>query len=340
MSEIDPKHKVAILKVLRDAGEPLSSGEVSSRIQAYGLDPSPRTVRLYLQKLAESGWVEEATRGRGGGRSITPRGAAEIEGAGTLDRLGFTSARVDRLAWEMTYDPLRGEGAVVLNVTILNRAELPHAVREMSVVFQAGLGMGHFAALLGPGTRVGSVTIPENRVGIGTICSVTVNGGLLSHRIPTLSRFGGILEMRDRQPARFTELIAYEGTTLDPLDVFIKARLTNVHGAAITGNGRIGVSFREVPTAALDQVEEVRGQLAAAGLGGILMVGKPNQPVLDLPVGYGRTGLVIVGGLNPAAAIEEAGIATENRALCNLYEFKELIHYRDLQSKALALAAR
>ncbi len=340
MSEISPRHKVAILRVLRDAAAPLSSAEIADRIAGYGLDLSPRTVRLCLQRMARAGWVAAAKRGRHGGQAITPGGVLEVEGTVTLDRLGFTAARVDTLAWQMDYDVERGEGRIVLNVTLISRANLLHAVREMTVVFRAGLGMGRYVALFAPGERVGTLTVPESQVGIGTICSVTVNGVLLGRRIPALARFGGLLEMADRRPARFTELIAYEGTTLDPLEVFIKARLTDVHGAAITGNGRVGASFREVPTAARDDVEAVRDRLRERELDGILVIGKPNRPLFDLPVAQGRTGMVILGGLNPAAAIEEAGIPTSNRALCALCDFKRLIHYRDLQAAALELVER
>jgi repressor of nif and glnA expression len=335
--KIDPKQKVAILRVLRDSGTAVSSSDVAKAIQAYGLDLSPRTVRLYLKQMEQGGLVEAATRGRAGGRRITARGAAEIEDAVALDRIGFTAAKVDRLAWEMDFDAESLAGRIVLNVTLIDSAYLPHACREMAAVFRAGLGMGNHLALIPEETRLGTVQIPRNKVGIGTVCSVTVNGILLNHRVYAVSRFGGVLEMRKGVPVRFTDLIAYEGTTLDPLEVFIKARLTDVHGAAITGNGRVGASFREIPTPAVPVVEKVKERLEQIGLGSIMMIGKPNQPLLDFPVQEGRTGIVVIGGLNPAAALEEAGIATSNVALCTLYEYNRLIHYRNMQRQAMEL---
>ena len=338
---IDSKEQLAILRVLRDGGSSaVSSAHIARAIEAYGFDMSARTVRLHLQKMADLGLVADAKRGRGGGREITPRGLTELEDAAVLDRIGFTAAKVDRLAWEMGYDVTTGVGRVVLNVTLIKQAYLMQAVREMSAVFRAGLGMGQFAALIGEGEDADSLTVPEGYVGLGTVCSVTVNGVLLNARIPTISRFGAVLELRDAEPARFTDLIAYEGTTLDPLEMFIKARLTNVHDAAITGNGRIGASFREVPTSALPVVSDIRDALQRAGLGGVLLIGKPNQPLLDIPVHEGRTGLIVVGGLNPAAAVEEAGIGTENRALCTLCDVNRLIHYRDLAKAAADMGPR
>ena len=58
--------------------------------------------------------------------------------------------------------------------------------------------------------------------------------------------------------------------------------------------------------------------------------GSSNQPLLGFPVHEGRTGLVIAGGLNPVAAVEEAGIETENFALSQLFEFERLTHYSEM----------
>ena len=340
MNALDPKQKVAILRILRDAGKATGSVAVAKRMQEYGFDLSARTLRLYLHHLADQGLVDPGRRGRSGGSRITQAGINEIDDAVVLDRIGFTSARVDRLAWEMRFDPVAQRGEVVLNVTVINQAYITHAAREMAVVFQAGLGMGEYVAVIPAGERIGNAVIPPGKIGLGTVCSVTVNGVLLNARIPAISRFGAVLELRDGNPTRFTDLIAYEGTTLDPLEIFIKAGLTDVHAAAVTGNGRIGVSFREVPTSALAEVERVRAQLDAINLRSILLIGKPNQPLLDFPVHEGRTGLIVIGGLNPAAALEEAGVPTANQALCSLYDFEKLIHYRDMQRTALEIARR
>ena len=66
------------------------------------------------------------------------------------------------------------------------------------------------------------------------------------------------------------------------------------------------------------------------GLDGVLAVGVPNQPLYGIPVGEGRTGLVVLGGLNPAAALEEAGIRCENRSLSGLLEYQKFPEFRHL----------
>jgi len=330
MSDNRSKEKVAILRVLRDAARPLGGDAIAREIQAYGLEMSGRTVRLYLKEMEDEGLVGPAGRGRRGGRAITSLGLEEIKNALILDRVGFTAARVDELACRMTFDLAARKGEIVLNVTVLDQKTLGPAVRAMVPVFQAGLGMGNCVALARPGERLGEFLIPQGKVGVGTVCSVTFNGVLLKLGIPTVSRFGGVLELRDGKPVRFTDVIYYDGTSLDPLEIFIKGGLTRVRTAARTGHGRIGASFREVPTAALREVEKIRRQLEIVGLGGVLLMGKPNQPLLDFPVHEGRTGLILNGGLNPPAVLQEMGMATDNTALGTLYEFEKLIHYHRL----------
>ena len=47
----------------------------------------------------------------------------------------------------------------------------------------------------------------------------------------------------------------------------------------------------------------------------------PNQPLFDIPVAEGRTGMIVVGGLNPVAALHEAGARVSIQSLAGLEEF-------------------
>jgi repressor of nif and glnA expression len=338
MSSLDKTTKLAILRALNDSDQAASSSEIADQIQAFGLDLSPRTVRLHMKALEAEGLVEPARLGRSGGRRITELGISEIADAGALERLGFIVSKLDQMAWSMTYDPKHNkDGTIVLNVSLIEAAQVSHALREMAVIFQSKLGLGEYVGLFPPGTDIHNLAVPQRMFGIGTVCSVTVNGVLIHRGVPVVSRFGGVLQTKNGSPARFVDLITYEGTTLDPLEVFIKAGLTRVHEAAILGDGLIGASFREFPTGASSVVERVRHELDEKGLGGILDIGKPNRPLLDIPVQEGRTAFVVAGGLNPAAAVEEMGIATTNSALTMLYPMPSLVHYTEMQRIAMRM---
>jgi repressor of nif and glnA expression len=64
------------------------------------------------------------------------------------------------------------------------------------------------------------------------------------------------------------------------------------------------------------------------------VIGKPNQPLLDIPVARGRTGIIVMAGLNPLAAVEEVGIKTTNWAMKTMLDFERLVPYEKLRTLA------
>jgi len=329
---VDAKVKrraVPILRALRDAGRPLGASRLARDLEGRGIDVSQRTVRYYLAMLDREGLTRSCGKK---GRELTPLGEQEVANSFVAEKVGFIAARMDELACQMTFQPRRRSGTVILNISLVPAARIGDAVAEMMAIFEAGLSMGRFVTIARPGESLGRLKVPDDQFAIGTVCSVSINGILLAEGIPAVSRFAGLLEVADHQPVRFTEMIYYEGTSLDPMEVFISGRMTRVREAARTGNGIIGASFREIPAVAVPRVRKTCAKLAQIGLGGLLMVGKPNRPLLEAPVPEGRAGLVVVGGLNPLAAVEEAGIKTHNKALTALFEFERLTSFRELPS--------
>ncbi len=65
--------------------------------------------------------------------------------------------------------------------------------------------------------------------------------------MPVKSAFGGILEIAEKSPVRFLEIIKYGGTSIDPIEVFIKGGMIDISGILKSGNGRSGASFIEFP---------------------------------------------------------------------------------------------
>ena len=106
--------------------------------------------------------------------------------------------------------------------------------------------------------------------------------------------------------------------------------MTNVNQVVETGNGIIGASFREIPTVAISEVNKLKKKMENIGLGGILLIGKPSQPLLDIPVREGRVGMIVTPGLNPVAALEEIGIETNSFAMGTLLEFQELVLFENI----------
>jgi repressor of nif and glnA expression len=48
-----------------------------------------------------------------------------------------------------------------------------------------------------------------------------------------------------------------------------------------------------------------------------------------MPVGMDRAGMVLVGGLNPIAAVEEAGIMTESAAMSVMFDYEKLMPFKE-----------
>lgn len=326
--DINTKRKIiAILKVLHQFGQPMGSSTISRQLNNWGIDLQERMIRYYLELTDQAGFTLNLGRR---GRVLTDRGRKELDIGIVIDKVGFVAARIDEMAYSMTFNPERLTGSVILNTALIPIKQRHRVLEEMQRVIHAGLGMGHYVRVDEPGHTILNMPIPEDCVAISTICSVILNGVLLQKGIIMTSRFGGLLELSEGQPVRFSQIINYDGSTLDPLVTFIKGRMTNVRQAALTGTGTIGASFREIPTTTLPAAQDVIDRLDKIGLGGVLMIGKPNQPLLDIPVGYGRVGLIIAGGLNPVAVAEELDITGRFHAMHNLCDFSDLSNINQL----------
>ena len=328
------RRKLGILNVLKSRATPIGSSDLAAALSAGGHETSERTVRLYLQDMAREGLT--LTQGRKGSL-ITEKGIAELGASQPLERMGIVSARIDQMTYRMDFDLSTRSGTVVVNTTVVDPPLLLRCLDDICQVFRDGYAMGNLVALLAPGERIGDIQVPETQIGFCTVCSITVNGILLKHGIPTRSRFGGLLELRARQPVRFAEMITYEGTSIDPLLVFIRGGMTDYLGAIRTGNGRVGASFREIPTESRDFVTGLAPRMASLGLGGLLRLGMPGQPLLHIPVGEGRCGAIVMGGLNPAAVLEERGHRVFSSALCGLMDYSRLFHFEEIRRRLAAL---
>jgi hypothetical protein len=316
--------KAAILKALQDIGAAAGAARIQERLHAAGTRLEQRTIRHYLLELDREGLTRRVSRRSG--RELTDQGRYELKCANIVEKIGFVASRIDSLVYRMTYDLHTKAGTIVSNMALIPRDGLVRAMEIMRPVFLRRLAMGTRLAVVQEGESFGSAIVPEGQIALGTVCSVTANGILFKQGIPVLSRFGGLMEMRDRRPARFVALIEYSGTTLDPLEVFIGAGMTRLRDCVRTDSGVIGVSFREIPAAAVPAVRRLKDEMDQEGLNGIMAIGTPNQPLFDIPVGEGRAGILVNGGLNPIAALREAGLPVKFQSLA---EVEDIARFED-----------
>jgi repressor of nif and glnA expression len=328
MNVRNDKARAAVLRVLSELDGPAGAARIAERLPGMGVRLQPRTIRLYLTELDRDGLT--ALNSRRKGRVITELGRAELEHSDVVAKVGFVRGRIDTLGYRMTFRGETGEGTVIANFALVPSRDLSRVFAEIKPVYTKRLGLGDRLCLIRANETLAGRTIPGGYAALGTLCSVTVNGVLMAEGIPVTSRYGGLIEMRQGRPVRFVELMDYSATTVDPLEIFIRAGMTDVRESARSGHGVITASFREIPSVALDDARRVFDRLQRLGMGGILMIGRPGQPLLDIPVAEGRTGFIVVGGLNPAAAVVEAGIPCELKSLSGLEEFSRFSTFDEI----------
>lgn len=315
------KKVITILRVLSESSEPLGSITIARELENHGIFLSERAVRYHLRIMDERGYTQPMGHD---GRMITPRGIEELRMALAPDQVGFILERLELLAFRTTFDPQRRSGKVPVNTSLFGKDRFPRALAAMKDAFKAGLCVSELVATAAEGEKIGSVVVPEGKVGLATVCSVVINGVLLKRGVPMESRFGGVLEVRDTRPRRFVAIINYGGTSLDPSEQYIRAGMTSVRQVVRGGSGNILANFREIPAPSRSLVDEVIAASVEAGIGGVYVMGRTSEPVCQIAVGVNRVGLVLLGGLNPVACAVEAGIEVENIAESGLIDYEQL----------------
>jgi len=261
---------------------------------------------------------------------ITARGLCELRMALAPDQVGFILDRLQLLAFQTTFNPATRKGELAINTSIFSQASLKKGLTAMKEVFGAGLCVSDLVALASEGEKLGDAVIPAGKVGLATVCSVTVNGVLLKAGVPVDSRFAGVLEIKGLKPRRFIAVINYAGTSIDPSEQYIRAGMAHVTDAARTGSGSVLANFREIPAAARSLVADTVAGLKEAGINGVYVLGNTGETVCQIAVGLNRVGMVLLGGLNPVAAAVEAGIEVDNISESGVIDYSRLARFSDL----------
>jgi len=328
VSSFETERKViSILKVLSESTEPLGSIIIARELERHGIFLSERAVRYHLRITDERGYTQLLGRD---GRMLTTKGLEELKVALAPEQVGFIHEKLELLAFHTTFDPKTRTGQIPINTSFIDKDDFKKALEAMSDAFKAGICVSELVATAPEGEKLGSVVVPKGKIGLATVCSVVINGVLLKAGIPTESRFGGVLEVRESKPRRFIAIINYAGTSLDPSEQYIRAKMTSVGEAARTGHGKILANFREIPAPSRSIVQEVITSLKEAGIHGAYALGNTSEPICQIAIGLNRVGMVLLGGLNPLAAAVETGIEIENIAESGMIDFQQLTSFWQL----------
>jgi len=313
--------EIEILRILSESAEPIGSRLLQRELEKRGFFLSERAVRYHLQLLELKGLVAGHERG---GRTITNQGLIELNRALVSQRVGFIITRFLSMACSVTYDYVTDSGLVVANVSIVDKSFYDKMLGIVRDLYDANLILAPYIKILDEGEEYRNIVVPEGKICLLTICDLTMGGVLIRSGIPLFFKYGGLVQMVNGKPLRFVDMISYEGTTISPLELFVRSNLTSVLKIVKIGSGVLPAGMREIVAEARERTHKIISRLKDKGWGGILAFGAPNEPVLGVPVSMDRFGLCMVGGLALAAALLEGGANIETFASYCLVPIEEM----------------
>jgi len=312
---------IEILRVIDESEKPIGARAISDKLSTRGYETGERAVRYNLKILDELG----LTRKEGySGRVLTHLGLNELRDALVDDRIGFINNRIEEFMYKTTFDPRSGLGDVVVNTSIIDKRDYEITMDILQRVFDAGYTVSRKISILDEGDFIGSENVPEGFLAICTVCSITVDGMLLKGGIPVNTTFAGVVAIDNGALSNFTELIAYDGSSLDPTGVFIARRTTQVNEAVNTGNGLVLANLREIPVAAIDHARKLLESAKAVGIDGLTNMSVPGEPNMGCPVNSGMVGIAICSGTNGMVAAGEMGVPARTRSLSMLADYSKM----------------
>ncbi len=312
---------IAILTIIRESRTPIGARLIADRMNLRGYGIGERAVRYHLRILDERGLTKRLGYD---GRVITGRGMDELKNALVGDRVGFIITKIEKLMCDTTFDLKTKQGSVIINTSIIDKNDFDRTLEVLNRVIINGYPFSPYVKLIEEGTVNSDFEIMEGKIGIATMCSITIDGILQKTGIPVDPKYGGILEVNDKKPVCFEDVIVYSGTTIDPMRIFLSKKMTHVLDTVNTGSGRFLANLREIPGSALTKAEEVLSSVAKQRLGGIAEIGRPGKSVLNAAVDSGKAGIVVYAGTNLMAAVNEMGIKVTTYPISTTIDFKEL----------------
>ena len=298
------RKEIEILRILSEFANPVGSTLLKRELRKRGFLLSERTVRYHLQLLEAKGFLLGHNRR---GRTITQRGLEELSRSLATQRLGFTTTRFMSLAYSATYDPVKDSGTVVANVSLLDKSLQEKTLITMKELQNMNLLSAPYIKILNEKEEYCDISVPKGKFALFTVCNLTLDSILIHSGVPLFFKYGGLVQVVNRKPIRFVEIISYEGTTIPPLEVFVYRKMTSISRILKTGSGMLLATLREIPSEARERTVKILDEQQKKGWGGVIVLGEPNEPVLGIPVGMDRFGICMVGGIVPGAAMVEEG---------------------------------
>ena len=299
-----------ILRILYNKNETLGAKVISEELNKRGYSLGERAVRYHMHILDERGFTEKIGYR---GRRITEKGLDELKKGLIYDQVDFTYSRFQEKMYNVSLDYTTGKGSVIVNLSSINEVDSEEIINEF---FKEGLSV----------SQKYNFYERNNRTFIQTVCGTTFDGIFQKNGIVTQPLYGGLLKVEDYMPINFIEQIAYEKTSITPLEAFTSHDNTSVLDVANNGTGVIPANFRIIPATKREEALLIINELSKIGIGGVIHVGESGQSVLGIPVPENMVGIVIIGGVAPLCAAQESGYDLDIKLADSFAEYSRMKH--------------
>jgi len=228
-------------------------------------------------------------------------------------KIPFLLSKSWNLIQQVNFDVEKRKGNIISNVSYLDKNHLDKALDIMDETYNNN------PKFINPYYKLIDHPTDSEKIGIATICSLSIDGLMINNGIMSTPKYGGLLELTE--PPLLIELISYNGTTIDPHNIFLSKNMTSIIGN--NGTTKILASIKEIPNISRDYAVHLLEILNNIGFS-IYKIGKPRELVYNAKVDNYNFGVIAGGGLNSIGAIKEKGIDIEIKAIEKLIPFESM----------------
>ena len=229
------------------------------------------------------------------------------------EKISLVLSKSLNLIQQVNFDVEKQKGDIIANISYVNRDDIDRALSIMEDTYNSN------PKFINPYYKLVEHPEKDDRIGIATICSLSIDGILINNGIMSNPTYSGLLELTE--PPLFIDLISYNGTTLDPHKIFLSKNMTSITGG--DGPSKILASVKEIPYVARDHAVELLEILNNIGFS-IYKIGKPREFVYNSKVENYNFGVITGGGLNSIGAVKESGVPIQVKALEKMMPFEKM----------------
>ena len=229
------------------------------------------------------------------------------------EKISLVLSKSLNLIQQVNFDVEKQKGDIIANISYVNKDNIDRALSIMEDTYNSN------PKFINPYYKLVEHPEKDDRIGIATICSLSIDGILINNGIMSNPTYSGLLELTE--PPLFIDLISYNGTTLDPHKIFLSKNMTSITGG--DGPSKILASVKEIPYVARDHAVELLEILNNIGFS-IYKIGKPREFVYNSKVDNYNFGVITGGGLNSIGAVKESGVPIQVKALEKMMPFEKM----------------